>query len=291
MVMENELVGAITIARLGVKPFANTQIELITDFAAQAAIALESTRRERRYRETQMALAHANRVATMGQLTASIVHEIKQPLAAASLDGGASLRWLTRNTPEIEQAKQCIERFRGHIDRAVHIIEGIHGLVRKTGGKRQRLEVNETIVEVIELVRGEILKNDVTARTELAHGLPPIQGDRVQFQQVILNLIINSVQAMSSVNNGRRELVVATDVLKPEESVHVAMRDSDPGLSVDNIERLFQPFYTTKPDGMGMGLSICREIIEDHGGRLWASANAPRGAMFQFTLPASPHDA
>lgn len=291
MLADDELVGAIGIARVEVKPFADTQIDLITDFAAQATIALASTSRERRYRETQTALEHANRIAAMGQLTASIVHEVKQPLAAASLDGRTSLNWLTRNAPEIERAKLGIERFQGHIDRAVRIIERIHGLVRKTGGEKQRLGVNETIVEAIELVRGEILKNGVTIRTELADSLPVIHGDRVQFQQVILNLIINSVQAMSSVNDGKRELVVVTSAPEPGEAVHVAVRDSGPGLNVENPERLFQPFYTTKPNGMGMGLSICREIIEDHGGRLWASANIPCGATFQFTVPGGPFHA
>ncbi len=287
MLTEDEIVGAIAIVRVEVKPFADTQINLITDFAAQAAITLESTRRERRCRETEVALAHANRVATMGQLTASIAHEVNQPLAAAAADAKASLNWLTRNTPEIEEAKECIKCSRNEIDRAVRIIERIHQLARKASPGKQTLEVNETIVEVIELVQGEILKNGVTIRTELADCLPPIQGDRIQFQQVILNLIINSVQTMSNVNDGKRELVIATDLLKPGEAVQVTVRDSGPGLSAENIERLFQPFYTTKPDGMGMGLSISREIIEGHGGRLWASADVPCGAMFQFTLPAS----
>ena len=267
----------------------------LTDVAAECSFCdqshFERKRAEGAFREVQMQLAHANRVATMGQLTASIAHEVKQPLAAAAADGKAGLNWLTRSAPEIEEAKECVEYSLKNIDRAVQIIDRIHQLARKTSPGKQRLEVNETIVEVIELVRGEILKNGVTIRTELADCLPPIQGDRVQFQQVILNLIINSVQAMSNVNDGKRELVVATGLLKPGEAVQVTVRDSGPGLSVENIERLFQPFYTTKPDGMGMGLSICRKIIEDHGGRLWASANVPCGAMFQFTVPASPYNA
>jgi signal transduction histidine kinase len=131
----------------------------------------------------------------------------------------------------------------------------------------------------------------VTVRTDLADCLPPIQGDRVQFQQVILNLIVNSVQAMSNVNDSKRELVIATGLLQQGEAVQVAVRDSGLGLTEENIERLFQPFYTTKPDGLGMGLSICREIIEDHGGRLWASQNVPCGATFEFTLPAGPYNA
>jgi C4-dicarboxylate-specific signal transduction histidine kinase len=226
----------------------------------------------------QAALARGNRVATMGQLTASIAHEVRQPLAAASMSGTASLNWLTRNSPEIEKAKECIKDFRKDIDRAARIIERVQQLARKKG--KQRLEVNETIVEVIKLVWSDILENGVTVRTDLADCLPPIQGDRVQFQQVILNLIINSVQAMSSVSDGKRELVIATGLLEPGEAVQVDVRDSGSGLSVENIERLLQPFYTTKPDGMGMGLSICREIIEDHGGRLRASANSPAVPRF-----------
>lgn len=291
MLTDDELVGAIGIIRVGVKPFADTQINLVTDFAVQAAIALESTRRERRYREMQTALAHANRIATMGQLTASIAHEVKQPLAAASISGSASLNWLTRSSPEIKKAKGCIEHFQKDVDRAARIVERIQQLARKTSPGKHRLEVNEAIVGVIELARGEILENGVTVRTDLADCLPPIQGDRVQFQQVILNLIVNSVQAMSNVNESKRELVIATGLLQQGEAVQVAVRDSGLGLSEENIERLFQPFYTTKPDGLGMGLSICREIIEDHGGRLWASQNVPRGATFEFTLPADPYDA
>jgi signal transduction histidine kinase len=291
MLTEDELVGAICIFRAGVQPFTDTQIDLITDFAAPAAIALESTRRERRYRETQTALAHVNRVATMGQLTASIAHEVKQPLAAAAANGKAGLNWLTRSAPEIGEAKECVEHSLKSIDRAVQIIERIHRLVKNTLPEKQRLDVNETIEEVIELVRGKILKNGVAIRTEVADCLPRLQGDRVQLQQVILNLIVNALQAMSNVSDGTRELAVATNVVKSGDAVYVAVRDSGPGPGVENLERLFQPFYTTKPDGMGMGLSICRKIIEDHGGRLWASANVPRGAVFQFTLPASPHNA
>src|SRR5258705_4690604 len=196
----DELVGAISIFRAVVQPFAD--IQTTTDLAAQAAIALESTR----YRETQMALAHANGVATMAQLTASIAHEVKQPLTAAAIYGNASLNWLARNTPEIEEAKKCAECLLKQIDRAVQIIELIHQLVKKTSPEKQRLDVNETIVEVIELVHSEILKNGVAVQTELADCLPPIQGDRVQLQQVILNLIVNAIQAMSNVSDGTREL-------------------------------------------------------------------------------------
>jgi signal transduction histidine kinase len=287
LLKDNEIVGTISLSRKQVQPFTDNQISLFRDFAAQATIALESTRRERQYREAQMALAHANRIATMGQLTASIAHEVKQPLTAAAAYGKAGLNWLTRSAPEIEEAKESVESSRKAIDRAVQIIERIHQLVKKTSLEKQRLDVNETIVEVIELVHGEILKNGVAVRTELADCLPPIQGDRVQLQQVILNLIVNAIQAMSNVSDGTRELAVTTGVVKSGEAVHVAVRDSGPRLSPENLLRLFEPFYTTKPEGMGMGLSICRSIIEAHGGRLWASPCEPQGALFQFTIPAT----
>jgi signal transduction histidine kinase len=286
LLKDSEIVGIITLGRKQVQPFTDKQISLFRDFAAQATIALESTRRERQYREAQLALAHANRIATMGQLTASIAHEVKQPLTAAAA-GKAGLNWLTRSAPEIEEAKESVESSRKAIDRAIQIIERIHQLVKKTSPEKQRLDVNETIVEVIELVHGEILKNGVVVRTELADCLPPIQGDRVQLQQVILNLLVNAIQAMSNVSDGTRELAVTTGVVKSGGAVHVTVRDSGPGLSPENLSRLFEPFYTTKPEGMGMGLSICRSIIEAHGGRLWTIRCEPQCALFQFTIPAT----
>jgi signal transduction histidine kinase len=171
--------------------------------------------------------------------------------------------------------------------RAGDVVGRIRDLIKKAPPREDRLDVNRAIREVIELTRGEAFKNGVSVQTELVDGLPLIQGDRVQLQQVMLNLMINAVEAMGGVSHGSRELLIRTGK-SDTGGVCVAVRDSGPGLTPAALERLFEPFYTTKPRGLGLGLSICRSIIEAHGGRLWASANAPRGAVFQFMLPAHP---
>jgi C4-dicarboxylate-specific signal transduction histidine kinase len=281
---DNEVVGTITLSRKQVQPFTDKQISLFRDFAAEATIALESTRRERQYREMQSELAHANRVLTMGQLSASIAHELRQPLSAAMIGGDAGLRWLTRHPPDIERAKQTFEQMVEDVNRASVIIGRIHSLLKKEPPRMEKLDINGAILEVISLIHSEVVKNGVTVRTELAESLPSILGDRVQLQQVILNISINAIQAMGDFTGGNRELHVSTELTEPE-SVRVAVQDTGPGLSAENLEQLFRPFYTTKPNGMGMGLSICRSIIEDHGGRLWATRHDPHGALFQFTIP------
>lgn len=285
MVKDGKVIGVLSVGRTRVQPFTDKQIELVTDFAAQAAIALQMTRREREYREVQNELAHANRVATMGQLTASIAHELKQPLSAAATGGYAGLRWLRRQPPNIEVAVESFEQIIKDVMRASDVIDRIHSLVKKHAPRMEKLDINGAILEVVGLIQSEIIKNSVTARMELADSLPHVQGDRVQLQQVILNLMINSIQAMSDLAGGERELHVTTELIASE-GVRVGVRDSGPGFSAENLQRLFAPFYTTKPNGMGMGLSICRSIIEDHGGRLWASRIDPQGALFQFTIPA-----
>jgi len=285
LLKDNEIVGIITLSRKQVQPFTDKQISLFRDFAAEATIALESTRRERQYREMQSELAHANRVLTMGQLSASIAHELKQPLSAAMIGGDAGLRWLTRHPPDIERAKQTVEQMVEDVNRASVIIGRIHSLLKKEPPRMEKLDINGAILEVISLIHSEVVKNSVTVHTELAESLPSILGDRVQLQQVILNISINAIQAMGDFTGGNRELHVSTELTEPE-SVRVAVQDTGPGLSAENLEQLFRPFYTTKPNGMGMGLSICRSIIEDHGGRLWATRCEPRGALFQFTIAA-----
>ncbi len=281
MAKDEEVIGILIVGRTCVQPFTDKQIELVTDLAAEAAIALQFTRREREYRQLQKELAHANRLATMGQLTASIAHELKQPLTAAVTRGDASLRWLTRQPPEIEEARRSVEQMIKDVKRASDVIDRIHGLVKKHTPGKEKLDINGAILEVVGLIRNEVVKNGVTARMELAKSLPHVQGDRVQLQQVILNLMINSIQAMNDLAGGERELHVITEMIASE-GVRVAVRDTGPGFSA---ESLFLPFYTTKPNGMGMGLSICRSIIEDHGGRLWANQIDPQGAQFQFTIP------
>jgi signal transduction histidine kinase len=284
MVKDENVIGVLMVGRRYVQPFTGKQIELVADFAAQAAIALQITRREREYRQVQNELAHANRVATMGQLTASIAHELKQPLSAVVTDGYAGLGWLKRQPPEIERVKQSVEQMVEHVNRASVIIDRIHSLVKNHAPRMEKLDINGAIRELVVLIQSEILKNSVTTRMELADSLPHIQGDRVQLQQVILNLMINSIQAMCDLAERERELHVTTELITSE-GIRVGVRDSGPGFSAENLQRLFEPFYTTKPNGMGMGLSICQSIIEDHGGKLWASRIEPQGALFQFTIP------
>ena len=290
MLTEDELVGAITIVRTRVQPFTDTQIDLTTDFAAQAAIALESTRRERRYRETQMALAHVNRVATMGQLTASITHEVNQPIAAARNNVSAALHFLDRNPPDLQEVREALAFAAKDTDRAGAVVGRVRALMQNAATRTDRVDINEAVREVIELTRGEALKNGVSVKTKLAEGLPIIAGDRVQLQQVVLNLILNALQAMEAVNEGARQALITTSQIELND-LCIGVQDTGPGLSPQTLSRLFEPFYTTKPNGMGMGLAICRSIVEAHGGRLTASANVPRGAIFQFTLPASPYNA
>jgi PAS domain S-box-containing protein len=262
----------------------NQGIAFVLDLSERKRAEAEAREAERRYREMQMELAHANRVATMGQLTASIAHEVKQPIAATVSNAQAGLRWLTREPPDLGEVRQALAHIVQDGKRAGDVVGRIRDLIKKRPSREDRFDINAAIREVIELTRGEAVKTGVAVRTDLADLLPLIQGDRVQLQQVILNLIINAVEAMSGLDEGPRELLIST--AKGEAGdVRVAVRDWGPGLAPAEFERLFEAFYTTKPSGLGLGLSICRSIVEAHDGRLWASANARRGATFQFTLP------
>src|SRR5882757_2370858 len=282
----NEIVGIIGLSRTRVQPFTDRQISLFADFAAQASIALEITRRERQYREAQMALAHANRVTTMGQLTASITHEVNQPITAAVTYALAARRFLKAEPPNFHEVDDALSLIVKEGNRAGEVVERVRALVKKVPARKDAVAIDDAILEVIALTRAEAAKNSVSARTQFAEGLPRVQGDRVQLQQVMLNLILNAIQSMSGVADGNRELQISIDAVPSEGGVRVGVRDTGPGLSPESLSRLFEPFYTTKPDGMGMGLSICRSIIEAHGGRLWAIGCEPRGALFQFTIPA-----
>jgi signal transduction histidine kinase len=284
LLKDNEIVGTITLGRKQVQPFTDKQISLFRDFAAQATIALESTCRERQYREMQSELAHANRVATMGQLTASIAHEIKQPIATACNNARAALNFLDKSPPDVTEVREALTCIVNDTDRASDVIDRIGSLIKKAPARKEVVDLNAAILEVTALTRSEAVKTGVTMGTQLAEGLPLVQIDRVQLQQVMLNLIVNAIQSMSGVENGNRELHISTVSIEPE-GVRVEVRDTGPGLSPESLSRLFEPFYTTKPEGMGMGLSICRSIIEAHGGWLWAINREPRGALFQFTIP------
>jgi signal transduction histidine kinase len=234
-------------------------------------------------RETQADLAHVNRVTAMGQLAASITHEVMQPIAAGIINAQAALRWLDAEPPNLGEARESLEYAVNEGNRAIDVIGRIRALIKKAPPRQEAFDIDAAIREVVGLTRGELVKNNISIQTQLTEGLPHLQGDKVQLQQLILNLIINAVEAMSSVPEGSRELVIST--AKDVNGVLVAVRDSGPGLTPESIDRLFDAFYTTKADGMGMGLSICHSIVEAHGGRIWASRDFGQGATFQFTMP------
>jgi PAS domain S-box-containing protein len=262
----------------------NQGVAFALDLTERKRAEAEAHESERRYRELQMELAHANRVATMGQLSASIAHEINQPIAAVMANASAGLRWLGARSPELEQVRQALARIVRDGNRAGEVIARVRALVKKAPPRRDSSDINEAIREVISLTQAEMQRNRVGLQTGLADGLPLVPGDRVQLQQVIVNLIVNAVEAMSGAGNGPRELTIASGAVDSND-VFVEVQDTGPGLDPANLDRLFQSFYTTKPDGMGMGLAISRSIVEAHGGCLSAAPNKPRGAVFRLTLP------
>jgi signal transduction histidine kinase len=284
LLKDNEIVGIITLGRKRAQPFTDGQISLFMDFAAQAAIALEGTRRERQFREAQMALAHANRVATMGQLTASIAHEVNQPIGSARNNARAALNFLDRSAPDLGEVREALSCIVADADRAGGIIDRIRDQIRNVPPRNGRFDLNQAIEEVIGLAQSTIIENGISVQTRLESGMAPAHGDRVQLQQVVLNLILNAVEAMSSDEVDEKQLSISTDQSEANGTL-VAVRDSGPGIDPKHLELVFGAFYSTKSGGMGMGLSICRSIITAHGGRLWATATEPRGALIQFTLP------
>ena len=238
-------------------------------------------------RERQAELTHVTRVMTIGELTASIAHEVNQPLAAIVTNGNACLRWLAGATPNLSEGRQAVQRIIKDSYRASEVIARIRSLVKKTPSRSDWVDLNEVIDEVLALAQNEARRHRVSLNRQLKQDLPRVRGDRVQLQQVVLNLIMNGLEAITRNKNGTRELSVSSDV--DQEHVIIAVRDSGEGLDAANLERVFDAFYTTKPEGMGMGLAISRTIIESHGGRLWATTNTPQGAVFQFTLSTN-HD-
>ena len=259
-------------------------VAFVVDLTERKRAEMEARESARRYREVEMALAHASRVATLGQMSASIAHEINQPVAATVTNAQAALRFLAGEPPNLEEVRQALNRIARLGNRVVEVVGRIRALVKKTPPRQDEFEINEAIDEVISLTHGELVKNGVSLHREFAAWLPLVQADRVQLQQVILNLIMNAVEAMSGLPDGQRELWIST---KPHgaDGILVAVRDSGPGLDPANFNRVFDPFYSTKPEGLGIGLSICRSIVEAHEGRLWVEASKPRGAIFALTLP------
>jgi C4-dicarboxylate-specific signal transduction histidine kinase len=256
---------------------------------ARANDELRSEIAERRHAEealqkAQAELAHVTRVMTLGELTASIAHEVNQPLAAVVTNGQAGLRWLALETPRLDEVRAAVERIVRDGNRASEVIQRIRALAKKNPTLMVSLDINDVIREAILLVQREVSSHGVSLKTELAAALPAVLGDRIQLQQVVVNLVINGVDAMATITDRPREILIES---QPHESreVLVAVRDSGIGIDSESADRLFNAFFTTKPSGMGMGLSISRSIIMAHGGRLWVSPNADHGAAFQFTVP------
>ena len=236
--------------------------------------------------EARAQLAHIARVTALGELTASIAHEVNQPIAATVINANASLRWLAAEPPNLEEVRHANERIVNDANRAAEIIARVRGLAKRTRPQKDRLDINEVIQEVVSLTTKEIQDNNVSLNMQLSDDLPPILGDRVQLQQVILNVILNAIEAMNGADEALRELFVSTS-REGARGVLVAIHDNGRGLDSTNSDQLFEAFYTTKREGMGMGLAISRSIIEAHGGRIWAGPNTPCGAVFRFALPAA----
>jgi NO-binding membrane sensor protein with MHYT domain len=256
---------------------------IILAFASVASL-LERQRAEEALRKAQAELAHVSRLMTLGELTASISHEVTQPIAGVVTNGQLCLRLLAPDTPRLDEMRAALERIVRDANRAGEVIQRIRALAKRTAPHMVSLDINDVIREAILLVQREVLSNGVSLRRELAPVLPDVLGDRVQLQQVIINLVMNGVEAMASLTDRPRELIIRSQ-LQDDGHVLVAVLDSGVGIDSEAAEKLFTAFFTTKPSGMGMGLSISRSIIRAHGGRLWASPNADNGATFQFTVP------
>jgi PAS domain S-box-containing protein len=265
------------------KPFFEASGDVV-EYIGVSMDVTERKRAEASLQTVQAELARVSRVTTLGQLTASIAHEIVQPIGSVRNNARAALNFLDRQPPDLDEVREALACVVGDADRARDIIDRIRDHIKKAPPRKARFDLNNAIDEVIVLGRSAITKNRVLVQTRLTEGLFPVQGDRVQLQQVILNLVLNAVEAMGAVEAGPRELLISTEQTEAN-GVLVAVRDSGPGIDPEHVERVFEAFYTTKSSGVGIGLSICRSIIDAHGGRLWADANEPRGVVFQFTLP------
>jgi C4-dicarboxylate-specific signal transduction histidine kinase len=239
-----------------------------------------------RLRQLESDLAHTNRLSMMGELAASLAHEIAQPVATARNNARAATHFLERSAPDLGQVREALACVVDDADRAGEILDRIRDHIKKAPPRMERVDLNQAITDVIALAQGAIVKDGVSVQTRLTERLPDVQVDCVQLQQVVLNLILNAVEAMGSVKKGARELSISTEQHHAG-GVLVAVRDSGPGIAPEHLDRVFDAFYTTKSSGVGMGLSICRSIINAHGGRLWADMNESGGAVFQFTLPSA----
>lgn len=282
ILLGSEILGVAEFFSREIRPPDQDLLNMMATIGSQLGQFIEREGAEEMVQKTQLELAHVARVATLGELTASIAHEINQPLGAIVNNAGACLRWLAAHN--LQEAKQSAEQVIQDGHRASQIIRGIRDLVRKTPLQKEWLDINEAIREVLVLVRRELQGYGVTVHTHLSDDVPAILGDRIQLEQVLLNIIMNAIEAMSSAGDGPRRLQVNSEKHDADHLV-VTVQDSGPGLDAVHLDRLFQAFFSTKPRGLGMGLAISRSIIEAHGGRLWATPNEDRGAAFRFTVP------
>ena len=281
LVVQDRVVGVM--AMFARQRLSAATLDTLASVADSIAQGIERKRAEEELHKAQSELAHVTRVMTMGELAASIAHEVNQPLAAIVANGSACLRWLIGDSPDLGEARESAQRIIRDGKRASDVISRIRGLVRKTALEKTPLDINQAVREVINLTQSEAVGKGVALRTELASELPFVPGDRVQLQQVILNLVMNGIEAMNTVTDRPREMLIRSSHYESDK-VLVAVQDSGIGIDSQNLEKIFDTFYTTKSQGMGMGLAISRSIVENHGGRLWATANEGRGATFQFTL-------
>jgi PAS domain S-box-containing protein len=284
ILLGGEVLGVIEFFSREIRQPDQELLNMLASIGSQIGQFIERRRAEEALRKVQMQLVHANRIATMGQLSASITHEVNQPITASVTYAEAARRWLSAEPPNFHKVDDALAFIVKEGKRAGEVVGRIRALIKKAPAPKDALVINDAILEVIALTRTEAANNSVSVRTQLAEGLPRVQGDRVQLQQVLVNLIINAIEAMRDVGEEERELLISSR--NEPDGVSVEVRDSGPGFAQATLDRVFEAFYTTKPSGLGLGLSICRSIIEAHGGRLWASANLPRGASFQFALPA-----
>jgi signal transduction histidine kinase len=234
--------------------------------------------------EAQSQLAHVVRVTALGELAATIAHEVSQPLTAAVINGNACLEWLAAHPPNLDEARRAIGLLVKDAHRASHVLGQVRALTKGSISEKGPLDINKTILATVILIDREIQKSQVSLQTQLSDDVPIVDGDRVQLQQVILNLLLNGIEAIKLVAAGPKDLIVSS-AKSDSDDVLISVQDSGAGFALADLDRLFSAFYTTKPGGMGMGLAISRTIIENHRGRIWATPNSPRGAVFQFTLP------